>query len=124
VPRPTDRRRQQRYAIDTIESRRIGVRVSSQSGESCGYLQNISEKGMCLQIDRLPPSGAQVRIAIESPEGPKLEVVGRVIWTTEFTDPGSTGADRFGVIVEGNSGFQEFFEILIESLDDSQSSSR
>ena len=115
VLRTIDQRRQRRYAIDRIESQRIGVRVACRSLESRGYLQNISEHGMCLEIDRLPPSGAEVWITIESPDGRKLEVTGRVIWATEVSYPGSTGAGRFGVVVEGNRGYQEFFEKLIAS---------
>jgi hypothetical protein len=69
-----------------------------------------------LALDCLPPPRSPIVLTIESPGGHKVEVSGRVIWTTAELRLSPGIPSGFGVQVEeGIRGWREFFESLLLS---------
>jgi hypothetical protein len=95
---------------------RIPARYASGAIRGQGYLRNLSKQGMFLRCDRLPQPRDEVRISIEHPGGGKLEVGGRVMWTTAELPDAAEVQPGFGVLVEtGLEAYLEFFEGLLLS---------
>jgi Tfp pilus assembly protein PilZ len=97
----------------------IPIRFRSGSISGKGYMQNVSEAGMYLQIDHPPPLHADATVALDTPDGRKLEVHGRVIWTTaeraaaNGNGNGNGGAPGFGVVLEASGpDFHQFVAAL------------
>jgi Tfp pilus assembly protein PilZ len=88
----------------------------------CGALQgqcsvrNLTKEGMFLNADRLPKLYAEVALILEAPSGHKVELGGRVIWTTAELPASKAAAPGFGVRVEtGIEAYRQFFESLLLS---------
>ena len=72
------------------------VSVLFQAGEVCGHAQltDLTPDGVCVRSVLQPEGGSTVRIRFETPEGEKVELTGRVAWST---------AAEFGVRIDRNS---------------------
>jgi Tfp pilus assembly protein PilZ len=89
---------------------RVLFRSESLFGE--GHITSISDGGVFVQSEQIPRRGERVWILFHDPS-PRLEVVGKVRWTSR-ENPGS--APGFGVEVEHiGSAYRQ----LVESLRDS-----
>jgi Tfp pilus assembly protein PilZ len=93
---------------------RIPAQFTSGTLRGQGYLRNLSKQGMFLRCDRLPQPRAEVHIVIEHPQGGKLEVMGRVMWTTAELPDAPQVTPGFGVLIEsGTAAYLAFFESLL-----------
>jgi Tfp pilus assembly protein PilZ len=105
-----DRRRLRRHFKRVVARFQCGP----VSGE--GYLCNMSKDGMFLRAEPLPRPRTDVLITIESPHGDKVEVRGRVVWTTAEMPNAREIPPGFGVQVEeGSRSYREFYESLLLS---------
>jgi hypothetical protein len=96
----------------------IPVRFRSGAISGKGYMETLSEQGMYLQIDQPPPLHSDASVALDTPDGRRLEVHGRVIWTTaERSGANGNGSPGFGVVLEASG---PDFHAFIAALEDSR----
>lgn len=94
-------------------ARQISAQFSCEGRYARGRIKNLSKQGMFIRAAKLPRSGQPVRIRFETSSEHKIEVVGRVRWTTaelqrEDITPG------FGVLLESPGvDYREFFKTLL-----------
>jgi len=104
-----ERRRHRRIA------KRLSVLIESGGSYSQGHIKNLSKTGMLVRSSLLPEPGAEVRLKFETLEGHKIEVSGRVRWTTAGL-PKDEVQSAFGVLFEApGEDYLEFFATLAES---------
>jgi Tfp pilus assembly protein PilZ len=107
---PPERRRLRRH--------RKGIPARFQCGlvRGWGYVRNLTEDGMFLNAEQLPKVNSEITLTLESPTGEKVEVGGRVIWTTAELPASKAAIPGFGVSVKnGIRAYRQFFESLLLS---------
>ena len=95
-------------------AKRLSVLIESNGTYTRGHIKNLSKTGLFLRSTVLPESGSIVRLKFETLEGKKIEVEGRVRWTTAGlpTDEARSG---FGVLLENpGEDFRAFFASLAD----------
>ena len=104
----SERRKLKRYV------RRIDARFHSGRLRGLGQVGNLSKQGLFIRSEQLPQTGAPIDVTIEMLNGQKVEISGRVRWTTDQL-PGCEDTPRgFGVIIDGHvPGYLDFFESLL-----------
>ncbi len=91
--------------------KRIPARYQSEGLIGKGHIKNVTKEGLFLRTERLPSPGARVRVIFEPKNGPKVEVSGRVLWTTGQLRPKADTPPGFGMQIENvTEEFLEFFE--------------
>ena len=104
----SERRKLKRYV------RRIEARFHSGRLRATGHVGNLSKQGLFIRTESLPQAGAPVDLTIETPSGAKVEISGRVRWTTDQLKASGETPTGFGVIIEGHPpGYMDFFESLL-----------
>ena len=103
-----NRRRHRRIA------KRLSVLIESGGSYSQGHIKNLSKTGVYVRSTLLPEPGAEIRLKFETITGQKIEVSGRVRWTTAGL-PKEDGQSGFGVVFESvGDDYLEFFSELAE----------
>jgi hypothetical protein len=119
-------RPKQKHPRYHLEPGRVPVRFAGGSIGGRGCIRNLSQEGMYLEVDHLPPRKARVLITLEVPGRQELQVRARVVWHTELRDPdpviGEESVDLcddggFGVMVETSEApWRKFFQSVVLSL--------
>ena len=79
-----------------------------------GHIKNVTQEGLFLRTDHLPPPGSQIRLVFGPEGGPRVEVSGTVRWTTAQLPPGANTSPGFGMRIENvTEEFLEFFENIL-----------
>ncbi|MFQ5513478.1 MAG: PilZ domain-containing protein [Myxococcota bacterium] len=79
-----------------------------------GHIKNISKEGVFMRVSELPEAGAPVRITIEPPDGPKVEIAGRVAWTTDQLPSDADAEPGFGLqLSERTDAFHDLLERIL-----------
>jgi Tfp pilus assembly protein PilZ len=96
--------------------KRIHVAFEAGNLRGKGHIKNVSKKGLFLRTAVLPPVGSDVRVIFPDRTGTKIEVRGKVRWTTAQLPATEKAKPGFGVqIVRDNQAFNEFFEQILFS---------
>jgi Tfp pilus assembly protein PilZ len=74
-----ERRRHPRVATDVVVCFHVGA--FSQNLTACGRIRNMSDAGVFVETENLPPMGETVTMEFASQSGAVLRLQGRVIWT-------------------------------------------
>ena len=123
-------RPRQKHPRYHLEPGRVPVRFAGGSIGGRGCVRNLSQEGMYLEVDHLPPRRAQVLITLEVPGRQEVQVRARVVWHTDLrTDPVLGEEDEatiglsehddagFGVMVETSElAWRKFFASVVLSL--------
>ncbi len=103
-----DRRKLKRYV------RRIPAKFSSPTMHGTGHVKNLSKQGLFMRTNVLPEPGEEVSVIILTRDRRKIEVIGRVRWTTAQLGPETPAQPGFGMYIERASDeFVEFFTDLL-----------
>ena len=81
-----------------------------------GSITNLTQCGLFLKTATLPPVGESVRVLFADAEGTKIEVHGRVVWTTDQLPPDHDARRTAGFgmqLDEPPAEFLEFFEYVL-----------
>ncbi len=90
-------------------AKRLSVLIETGGTYTQGHIKNLSKTGLFLRSTVLPEPGSIVRIKFEPLEGKKIEVEGRVCWTTAGL-PKDKAKSGFGVLLENpGEDFRAFF---------------
>ena len=94
--------------------KRLSVLIEVDGTYSQGRIKNLSKTGVFVRGSVLPEPGSQVRLRFETLEGEKIEVSGRVRWTTAGL-PKEDAASGFGVLIDDpGDDFRAFFLTLLD----------
>jgi c-di-GMP-binding flagellar brake protein YcgR len=67
-------------ARDTVKAQDIEFR----KGET-GFVLNLSERGMAIELEHTLPAGLLLKLSIENPAAPSIETDARVVWADRLT---------------------------------------
>ena len=78
-----------------------------------GHVKNLSKEGLFLRTDSLPLPGQPVQVLLMPPDGPEVEVVGTVCWTTDQV-PDRSPQKGFGLKIDDpTDAYLEFFQRVL-----------
>ena len=95
---------------------RIGIRpipVVFEFGrrKAQGEILSLSKQGLFLRCMDIPEPSAEVRVTFKSEQQQKIEVVGRVTWSTNQLEPGQYRSPGFGMRFSAwNDAYHDFYE--------------
>lgn len=94
--------------------RRIPAKFSSPTMRGTGHVKNLSKQGLFMRSNVLPGPSEEVSVVILASERRKIEVIGRVLWTTAQLGGRTPAQPGFGMCIERASDeFVEFFSDLL-----------
>ena len=92
---------------------RVAAKFTCGALQSTGHIKNLSKGGLFMRTASLPPVGEIVQIIILTRSRQKIEVVGRVCWSTEqLRSPG----DQLGFAIEFTDTSEEYREFFADLL--------
>jgi Tfp pilus assembly protein PilZ len=95
-------------------AKRLSVLIEVDGTYTQGHIKNLSKNGVFVRGSVLPEPGSQVRLKFETLGGSKIDVAGRVCWTTAGL-PKEDAASGFGVLLDDpGEDFREFFAALLD----------
>ncbi len=103
-----ERRKLKRYV------RRIPAKFSSPTMHGTGHVKNLSKQGLFMRTNVLPLPGEEVSVIILTRDRRKIEVIGRVRWTTAQLGGRTPAQPGFGMYIDrASDAFVEFFTDLL-----------
>ena len=110
-PAGRERRRLKRFV------KRIPAAFEAGGLRGNGHVKNLSKEGLFLRTDNPPAAGVKVRVLFHNRDGSKVEVNGRVAWTTEQLPEEEAGPEvrpGFGMHFVGERDeYLTFFEQIM-----------
>ena len=102
--------------------KRITIRFAVGDTFRVAFTEDISMTGMFIKTPNVAPPDSKLRIELEIPEGPKVEIEGRVMWAKRVPQnmfhlvKKSGMGVRFLRFHSGEDAFDDFFEKIATPL--------